>query len=185
MLPGPLAGALLAGPYDSSEDVEVEDVELPAAEKISGRVTDESGKPVAGAKVRFTSGSFFEEDDVQRYAETTTGPDGAFTVANAPGKSGSLVVRAPGFAPSSQFSMQRAAVERVTLKSGGTVTGTLLDSAGKPAEGAIVLSGSLAARTDAAGVFRLTGVPRGTRTLEALGKDDLAARNDAVRVKAG
>ncbi len=64
VLPGALAGALLAGPYDSSEDVEVDDIELPAAEKISGRVTDEAGKPVAGARVRLTSGSFFEEEDV-------------------------------------------------------------------------------------------------------------------------
>jgi hypothetical protein len=39
VLPGALAGALLNGPYDSSEDVEVDDIELPAAEKISGRAT--------------------------------------------------------------------------------------------------------------------------------------------------
>ncbi len=185
VLPGTLAGALLNGPYDSSEDVEVDDIELPAAEKISGRVTDDSGKPVVGAKVRVASGSFFEEEDVLRYAEATSGADGAFSIANTPGKSGSLVVQAPGHTPSSQFSMQRSVTERITLKLGGTLTGTVLDPAGKPAEGAIVLSGSVAAKTDASGTYRLTGVPRGTRTLEALGKDDLAARNDAVRVKAG
>jgi protocatechuate 3,4-dioxygenase beta subunit len=183
VLPGALPGALLSGPYDSSEDVDVDEIELPAPEKMSGRVTDEAGKPVSGAKVRVRSGSFFEEDDVVRYAETTTAADGSFSIANAPGKSGSLAVRAPGYAPSAQFSMQRTGVERVTLKSGGTVAGTVLDLAGKPAEGAIVFSGSLAAKTDASGTYRLSGVPRGTRTVEALGTGDLAARNDAVRVK--
>jgi protocatechuate 3,4-dioxygenase beta subunit len=167
VLPGALPGALLPGPYDSSEDVEVDDVELPAAEKVSGRVADEAGKPVSGAKVRVRSGSLFEEDDVVLYAEATTGADGAFSIGNAPAKSGSLSVRAPGYAPSSQFSMQRTGVEKVTLKSGGTVSGTVLDPAGKPAEGAIVLSGSLAVKTDASGNYRLAGVARGTRTVEA------------------
>jgi len=185
VLPGALPGALLPGPYDSSEDVDVDDVELPGAERVSGRVTDEAGKPVSGAKVRVRSGSLFEEDDVVSYAEATTGADGAFSIGNAPGKSGNLFVRAPGYAPSSQFSMQRTGVEKITLKSGGTVSGTVLDPAGKPAEGVIVLSGSLAAKTDASGTYRLAGVPRGTRTLEAFGKGNLVAENDSVRVKKG
>ena len=182
VLPAALPGALLPGPYDSSEDVDVDDIELPAAEKVSGRVTDEAGKPVSGAKVRLRSGSPFEDDAV-RYAEATSGADGAFSIANAPGKSGSLTVRASGYAPFAQFSMRRSGVEKITLRSGGTVSGTVLDPAGKPAEGAIVLSGSVAAKSDASGTYRLAGVPRGTRTLEALGKGDLATRNDEVRVK--
>ncbi len=185
VLPGALPGALLPGPYDSSDDVELDDVELPAAEKISGRVTDEAGKPMSGAKVRLRSGSLFEEEDVVRYAEATTGADGTFSIGNAPGKSGSLVVRGPGYAPSSQFSMQRAGTEKITLRAGGTVSGTVLDPAGKPAEGAIVLSGSLAAKTDASGTYRLVGVPPGTRTIEAQAKGDLVARSDVVRVKKG
>jgi protocatechuate 3,4-dioxygenase beta subunit len=52
-------------------------------------------------------------------------------------------------------------------------------------EGVIVLSGSLAVRTDASGAYRLAGVPRGVQTVEAFGKEDLAARSDSVRVKAG
>src|SRR5438445_8320232 len=185
VLPGAVPGALLPGPYDSSEDVELDDVELPSAEKVSGRVTDEAGKPVSGAKVRVRSGSLFEEDDVVHYAEATTGSDGAFSIGNAPGKSGSLSVRAPGYAPSSQFSMQRTDVGKVTLKKGGTGSGTVLDPAGKPAEGVIVLSGSLAVMTDASGNYRLAGVARGTRMVEAQGKSDLVAENDSVRVKKG
>jgi protocatechuate 3,4-dioxygenase beta subunit len=185
VLPGALPGALLPGPYDSSEDVEVDDVELPAAEKVSGRVADEAGKPVSGAKVRVRSGSLFEEDDFVSYAEATTGADGAFSITNAPGKSGSLAVRAPGRVPWSQLMMRRTGAEKIGLGSGGTVAGTVLDPSGKPAEGVIVLSGSLAAKTDSSGTYRLVGVPGGTRTLEALGKGELAARNDAVRVKKG
>ena len=185
VLPGALAGALLPGPYDSSEDVEVEDVELPAAEKVSGRVADEAGKPVSGAKVRVRSGSLFEEEDVVRYAEATTAADGAFSIGNAPGRTGRLSVRAPGRVPFSQFMTRRAGAEKVGLASGGTISGTVLDPMGKPAEGVIVLAGSLAAETGASGTYRLRGVAPGIRTLEAFGKDDLAARNDAVRVKTG
>src|SRR5439155_10351643 len=124
VLPGALAGALLPGPYDSSEDVEVEDVELPAAEKVSGRVADEAGKPVSGAKVRVRSGSLFEEEDVVRYAEATTAADGAFSIGNAPGRTGRLSVRAPGRVPFSQFMTRRAGAEKVGLASGGTISGT-------------------------------------------------------------
>ena len=80
---------------------------------------------------------------------------------------------------------RRAGAEKVGLASGGTISGTVLDPMGKPAEGVIVLAGSLAAETGASGTYRLRGVAPGIRTLEAFGKDDLAARNDAVRVKTG
>jgi hypothetical protein len=92
VLPGTLAGALLSGPYDASEDVEVDDIELPSAEKISGRVTDEAGKPVAGAKVRAVAGSLFEEEGVrgtQRRARAPTDPSQSRTRPGSPGVSSS------------------------------------------------------------------------------------------------
>ena len=56
ILPGALPGANLAGPYDAAEDAALGDIELAAPEKVSRRLTDEAGKPIAGAKVR-ASGS--------------------------------------------------------------------------------------------------------------------------------
>jgi protocatechuate 3,4-dioxygenase beta subunit len=185
MLPGALPGALLEGPFDSSEDVALDELELPAVEKVSGRVTDEMSNPIAGAKLRTVSGFGLEEEDVSFYAEATTGADGSFSITNSPIGGGGLNARAPGYAPFARPGFQRRAVANVTLKSGGTIQGTVLDPSGKPAEGAIVVCGLLAAQTDASGMFRLAGVLPGTHTVEALWKNDFAAQKDTVRIKKG
>lgn len=184
VLSGALPGALLGGPYDASEDVAVGDVELSAAEKVTGRVTDEAGKPVAGARVRASGGLPFEEEDVTLYADATTGADGSFTIPNAPGR-GVVTARAKGYAPATQTSFQeRLTTAKLTLRSGGTVQGTVLDAGGKPVEGAIVVSDALAAKTDASGAYRITGMPAGSQAVEAFWKD-FAARKDSLRVKKG
>jgi hypothetical protein len=94
ILPGTLPGALLGGPYDASEDAAFGDVELSAAERVSGRVADDSGKPVVGAKVRAYGGLPFEEEDVTLYAEAVSGADGSFTIPNAPASAGRVTARA-------------------------------------------------------------------------------------------
>lgn len=185
VMPGALPGALLEGPYDSSEDVPLDDVELPAVEKISGRVSDESGKPVADARVRVTGGLGFEEEDVLFYAEAKSAADGAYSIGNAPVGAGGLSARATGYSPLRQPSVQRRTIVNVTLKKGGTIRGIVTDPAGKPAEGATVISGSLAGRTDSSGAWELVGVPSGAREVEAFWKEDLAARRDTVHVKKG
>ncbi len=184
VLPGALPGVLLGGPYDSTEDAALGDVLLAAAEKVSGRVTDEAGKPVAGAKVRAYGGMPFEEEDVALYADATTGADGSFTIANAPGR-GRVTARAKGYSPATQTSFQeRVTRATLTLRSGGTVQGAVLDPGGKPVEGAIVVSGALAAETDASGQYRIAGLPAGSQAVEAFWKD-FAARKDSLRVKKG
>ncbi|HEU5251573.1 MAG TPA: carboxypeptidase-like regulatory domain-containing protein, partial [Thermoanaerobaculia bacterium] len=120
VMSGTLPGALLAGPYDSSEDLTLDDVELPAVEKISGRVSDETGKPIGDARIRATGGLAFEEEDVVFYAQAKSGADGSYSVANAPANAGGLSVRAAGYSPSQQPSMQRRTTVNVTLKRGGT-----------------------------------------------------------------
>jgi protocatechuate 3,4-dioxygenase beta subunit len=183
--PGTLPGAVLAGPYDSSEDVMLDDIELPAVEKVSGRVSDETGKPVADARVRATGGLGFDEGDVVFYSEGKSAADGSYSVPNAPANAGGLSVRAAGYSPSRQPSMQRRTTVNVTLKRGGTIRGVVSDPNGKPAEGAMVIVGSLAAKTDASGACELAGIPTGTRQVEAFWKEDLAARRDTLHVKKG
>jgi len=185
VLPGVFAGAFFPGPYDSSEDVHLEDVELPSAERVVGRVTEETGKAVSGAKVRVRSGSIFEVDEDARYSEATTGPDGTFSITNAPGRSGTLSVWAPGRVPYSQFATRWTGVETVTLRGGGSISGTVFDPSGKPADSTIVICGLRAAKTDATGSYRLTGISQGTWTVLALGRGDWASQNDAVRVTKG
>ncbi|MFN2386367.1 MAG: carboxypeptidase regulatory-like domain-containing protein [Thermoanaerobaculia bacterium] len=180
----PALFAFIEGPFDSTETTDLEDIQLPAVETVTGKVTDESGKPVAGAKVRLGPLGLFEED-VRFYGEGATGADGGFSVS-APEDARDLTVRATGFAPFRRMRMERkGAGEKINLKRGGTVRGTVLDAAGQPAAGAVVVSGELAAETDASGAYRLAGVPPGSRSVEALWKEDFAARKDAVRVRKG
>jgi protocatechuate 3,4-dioxygenase beta subunit len=185
ILPGSFPAALIAGPFDSSEDVGLDDVELPAPEKLSGRVTDEAGKPIAGARIRVRGGFAFEDDDAVSYAETTSAADGFWSIPNAPANAGRVSVRAAGYAPATQPGLQRRSVVNVTLKKGGAIRGTVSDAAGKPAEVATVIVGEIATATDAAGTFELSGVPAGSTQVEALWKDDFAARRDTARMKKG
>src|SRR6266542_4936628 len=48
--------ARFSGPFDSSEENPLFDILLPAAQPMSGRVLDEAGKPVGGARVLVVSG---------------------------------------------------------------------------------------------------------------------------------
>src|SRR5215468_8458905 len=51
VLPAGLPSARFTGPFESSEENDLFDIQLPGAEKASGQVVDDSGKPVAGARV--------------------------------------------------------------------------------------------------------------------------------------
>jgi hypothetical protein len=176
---------LLEGPYEAAETTDLEEIQLPAVEKVSGRVTDEAGKAVSGAKVRLGGVELFGED-TRFYAETVTGSDGAYTFSGAPEGAREMTVRAPGFVPFQRTRLdRRSAAEKVSLKRGGTVRGTVLDRSGQPAAGAIVMVGAVATEADAAGAYRLEGVVAGSRSVEAFWKDDFAARKDAVAVRKG
>jgi protocatechuate 3,4-dioxygenase beta subunit len=178
-----LPSALLSGPYDSSETVELADVHLPSAARLTGRVADEGGKPVPGARVFVVAGGGgASEEDARFSAEARTGPDGTFTTANAPDGPRVLLVRAEGFVPFSRFSIEAHPEERLALQRGGSVQGTVTNPSGAPVEGAIVTCADVAARTDASGAYTLAGVPFGTQTVETLFQSDLAARREGVRV---
>lgn len=175
----------LEGPYESTETTDLEEIRVPAGEKFSGRVTDEAGKPVSGAKVRM-SGIGLLDDDERFSAETVTGPDGAFAFPATPESARNVTVRAAGFATSQRARLdRRRSPEKFTLKRGGSIRGTVLDAAGQPAAGAIVIAGDVAGETDASGAYRLEGLAATTRVVEAFWKEDFAARKDAVRVRKG
>ena len=112
-----LPGAVLTGPYDAADANVLPDVELPAAVKLAGKVVDESGKPVPGARVR-VSGRGLLDADVGLLASAVSGPDGGFSIPNAPGGFRSVEVRAAGFAPAVRPLSDSAGDERVVLKIG-------------------------------------------------------------------
>lgn len=180
-----LPEARLAGPFDSGDTTELGDVRLIAPSKLSGKVVDEAGKPVAGARVLIINGGGgggFGDGEVIFVSETKAGADGSFAVVDAPEGSRSISARAPGFIPLTRFALEPHAEEKIALRRGGVVRGKVLDVAGKPAEGAIVICEDVAARSDATGAYVLTGVAYGTRTVETIYKEDFAARNEAVKV---
>lgn len=178
-----LPEAFLAGPFDPSDSVDLPDVELPGAARVAGRVVDEKNQPVSGARVRLRSSGAFADSDVLFCAEARSGADGSFAAANVPDGIRSLEVRAPGLVPVGRALLGSGGEERVILKAGGAVAGTVLDVSGKPASGAIVVCEQTAVRTDGAGRYRLAGVPPGTRSVEAVWKEDFVARRDSVKVQ--
>jgi protocatechuate 3,4-dioxygenase beta subunit len=173
------------GPYDSSEESSLFDVQMRAASTASGHVVDETGKPVAGARVIAAANEGILDGDSRHVAETRTGADGAFTIADAPEGARAVLVRAAGFVPATRVQLEAKTDEKISLQHGGSVKGLVLDASGKPAAGVVVTSEDVAARTDAQGNFKMPGVSAGTHRLQALWKEDYAARLDSVRVKSG
>ena len=178
-----LPEARLAGPYDSGDTTDLADLRLPASAKISGRVSDDTGKPVSGARVTVVAGGAgFGDAEAVYLSEAKSGVDGSFAMPDAPDGPRVLTARAAGFGPVTRFAFEARAEERIVLRTGGAVRGILTDASGKPVAGAIVVCEQVAARTDASGAYRLTGVPLGSQTVEAVWKDDFVARKESVKV---
>jgi len=173
------------GPFDSSDESSVFDVQLRAASGASGRVVDDAGKPVAGARVIAAANESILDSDSRHVAESRTGADGAFTIADAPEGMRALLVRAAGFVPVTRVQLEAKSDEKISLQRGGSIKGAVQDASGKPAAGVVVTAEEVAAQTDAQGNFRMAGVSAGTHRLQALWKEDYAARKDSVRVRKG
>ncbi|MGH9399515.1 MAG: carboxypeptidase regulatory-like domain-containing protein, partial [Thermoanaerobaculia bacterium] len=175
--------ARISGPYDSTDTADLADLRLPAAAKLTVRAADEAGRPVPAARVIVVAGAFAQQGDVTFLTEARTGPDGAAAMIDAPEGARAFSARAAGFVAFSRFALEQRGEERIVLRRGGVVRGTVTDTAGKPVEGAIVTCEDSAARTDASGSYRLSGVPLGSRTVETVWKEDFAAREEAVKVQ--
>lgn len=173
------------GPFDSTEDVSLEDLHASPGVRLSGRVVDEEGKPVSGARVRAAGTEILSDQESMVLSEVKTAADGTFSMEDAPGGIRSILARAPGFVQASIFQLEPKADVNVTLKRGGAIRGVVLDASGKPAAGALVVSESEGVESDAEGAFRITGIEPGVRSLQAVWKEDFAARRDNLRVRRG
>jgi protocatechuate 3,4-dioxygenase beta subunit len=185
VLPEGLPSARFSGPFDSGEDTDLFDVQIPAAARAAGRVFDESGAPISGARVLAVGSEAPLETEARFLSEARTGADGSFSMTGAPAGPRALVAAAPGFVRSQRVQIDPKGDERIVLKRGGSVKGVVLDTSGMPVAGAIVTAGDIATVTDASGQYRISGVAPGPQHVQTIWKEDFAARADSLRVKKG
>jgi RNA polymerase sigma factor (sigma-70 family) len=162
-----------------------------ATGNLSGRIVDEAGRPIDGVRVALAFhiregnkfGGVFPDD---KEHEATTGLNGQFLIRAIPRldvtekpTSLSLVIRKEGFAnlQTPMFSFQPGqgdsphVLDPFRMEPGVSLSGTVVDTDGQPAEGVWVEpSGGFAmrsqfARTDAAGKFTVRNLPRGMTQL--------------------
>lgn len=167
---------------------------LESAVTASGRVLDEKGKPVAGAKVQVSLANDpkpAKGDSRVRYtlsSTATTDAEGRWTIGKVPDHPSvelSLLVTHPDFVTNNQWNPKEAGVTTkmfrdgtamLTLKSGVIVRGRVTDPDGKPIKDAVVIFGDdpynsqthCKFATDAEGRYRLPALPAGKMSLTVL-----------------
>ncbi len=160
---------------------------------VSGRVIDESGKPIPKARVQPTGGSWADwtmetADGEAVAAGVTTDDNGQFTIPALAAGTHTIIaidgVHAPGRSSVSVSERPVTGVE-ITMKTGGVLAGVVLDTARKPVPYATVrVAGTgqqmwmVAARqatSDKDGAFELRGLSRAK--LQARAESDTSASN--------
>src|SRR3569623_2102599 len=148
---------------------------LPGA-PVAGRVVDDKGAGIAGARVTFHGASDWSQQADARYDAVTTGADGSFSFEARPAGSfrcaASHPKNAPGQTPMVTLDGKHEQTGvTITLGAGATVRGTVVDLQGKPVAGARVRVGRSSRRgmifepprqaySDGTGTFVLEGLPR-------------------------
>jgi len=110
---------------------------------VAGRVQNDDGKPVAGARVTYDGASSWAQSGDQRYDAVITDASGSFRFPALPQGSFRFVARADGFAPGTSDivtldGQSEPALVVVTVPAGATLAGIVVDADGKPAAGARV-----------------------------------------------
>jgi uncharacterized GH25 family protein len=133
--------------------------------KVTGKVTDQAGKPIAGAKIYDTEGYWW--GSTKPFAATDA--RGQFQ-ANTNPATATWTVQSPGYAPALRVVTIKAGMRPVAfrLEPGRMIEGKVTDQAGKPVEGARIGAEAwrnnsrrlhLEAQTDAQGHFKITDAP--------------------------
>jgi len=145
--------------------------------KVTGKITDKRGNPIAGAKIFDTDNYWFRS--TKPFAETDA--QGQFQASANPGTA-TWTVQAPGYAPDLRVVTIKAGMPAVDIRlgPGGVIEGRVTDQVGKPIEGVWVSAEDwrknrrrlhLVAKTDAEGNFKITDAPADEVTFD-IGKPD-------------
>ena len=181
------SGALVGGPVeykltDASDPVVIQ---LVAGSSLVVGVTDEAGKPVAGAEVKLTA---------ELLKTVKTANDGTATLQ--PVRAGWLgvEVNAQGYAPGHAFTQIAGSGATghvdVKLHKGIAIEGRVIDEHGKPIAGAHVTtagvwmlpSGGSPVTSDAKGAFTIPALPAGSHVLQANDGEHAPGRSAPVTV---
>jgi hypothetical protein len=186
--PGPYGVSV--GSADGKASFPSREVELPDVDTyvldldfttapLTGVVVDRAtGKPVDEAYVSARP----KRDEIGGGSGAVTGPDGRFALELDPGEY-TAGARAPGYAPTSQdVSVPDGGLDglRLALAKGATLTGKVVDAAGRGVGDAWILASRLSTGTSPRSVVNEHSLPDGTFRIEGLPEQahDLAAARD-------
>lgn len=171
--------------------VDLADVSLEVGLTIRGRVRDRAGLPVAGARVRGLGGG----PGMARPLECESEADGAFVLAGLQEGTYELRIEAPGYAPVTKHADAGAEKVDVVLSPGGSITGLVVDEAGRAVEAYNVRANAASERpfefeteklvTAADGRFVLEDLAEGTYAVEVTAPERASSVVSGVKVTAG
>lgn len=147
-------------------------VRLEPAAVLHGRLLDEAGNPVAGARVNLTWQEVLADDPRERPVgeaierSSVSKADGRFEIVNVPAGEVSLDVRAQGFLPIEGFEAAVPAPDPerelvLRLRRGARLEGRVTTTAAMPVAGVRIVTEGNSASTDAEGVYAIEGVAPG------------------------
>ena len=169
---------------------------LTAGAPVSGRVVDEKGTGVVGARVRFSGASDWSQQASDRHDAAVSGKDGKFELPAMPAGTFRFVAtdedHAPGTSELVTLDGKTAKTEVViTVAAGAIVRGRVVDTGKQPIEAArvrivavaanrraMIFEGPRQAYTNASGEFEIRGLPRRALQLVALHESGSSATVD-------
>lgn len=153
--------------------------------RVVGLVTDEQGRPIAGARVKQGADRWGSD-----YPDTQTDEEGRFAFANSDPGETVLTVEHQDYAPELvQVNVFKSLEDlEITLGRGQSVRGRVVDASGNPIEGAIVVADtwkgfrsiSWRAETDRKGRFEWPNAPADAVQYDIRGQGYMSVRNKAL-----
>jgi protocatechuate 3,4-dioxygenase beta subunit/sarcosine oxidase gamma subunit len=179
----------VAKPFDIQPGVNVLDVSFDPGVEVAGRVIDDAGKPVAGAKVELAPENHFEP----RQYQDVTGEDGRFRLSPVLAGRYRLKARADGFSETEHLAPIAVAGEPVsnldvTLDRGAALSGNILGLAPEDlAQVDVEVRGdngvSVPAWTDGRGRYEVRSLAPGDWTVTARLWDDQRQAKARVAIR--